>query len=60
MLCNSDEGEPGTCKDRDILRFNPHQLIEGMALVVMRWVLQWVITIFVVNFGNLLSVVKQL
>ncbi len=32
VLCNSDEGEPGTCKDRDILRFNPHQVIEGMAL----------------------------
>ena len=32
MLCNSDEGEPGTCKDRDILRYNPHQLIEGMAI----------------------------
>ena len=25
VLCNADEGEPGTCKDRDILRFNPHQ-----------------------------------
>jgi len=32
ILCNSDEGEPGTCKDRDILRFNPHQLIEGMVI----------------------------
>lgn len=32
VLCNSDEGEPGTCKDRDILRFNPHQLIEGIAI----------------------------
>jgi NADH-quinone oxidoreductase subunit F len=32
VLCNSDEGEPGTCKDRDILRFNPHQVIEGLAL----------------------------
>ncbi len=32
LLCNSDEGEPGTCKDRDILLYNPHQLIEGMAL----------------------------
>ncbi len=30
VLCNADEGEPGTCKDRDILRLNPHQLIEGM------------------------------
>lgn len=32
VLCNSDEAEPGTCKDRDILLFNPHQLIEGMAM----------------------------
>ncbi len=32
VLCNADEGEPGTCKDRDILRFNPHQVIEGMAI----------------------------
>ena len=32
IVCNSDEGEPGTCKDRDILRFNPHALIEGMAI----------------------------
>src|SRR5260221_12262053 len=32
VVCNSDEGEPGTCKDRDILLFNPHQLIEGMAI----------------------------
>lgn len=32
VLCNSDEGEPGTCKDRDILRFNPHQVIEGIAI----------------------------
>lgn len=32
VLCNSDEGEPGTCKDRDILRINPHQVIEGMAI----------------------------
>ncbi len=32
IVCNSDEGEPGTCKDRDILRFNSHQLIEGMII----------------------------
>ncbi len=32
VVCNSDEGEPGTCKDREILRQNPHQLIEGMAI----------------------------
>ena len=32
IICNSDEGEPGTCKDRDILRFNPHQLVEGMII----------------------------
>ncbi|HET8808140.1 MAG TPA: NADH-quinone oxidoreductase subunit NuoF [Methylophaga sp.] len=32
IVCNSDEGEPGTCKDRDIMRYNPHQLIEGMII----------------------------
>ena len=26
LVCNSDEGEPGTFKDRDIIRYNPHQL----------------------------------
>jgi len=32
LVCNADEGEPGTFKDRDILRYAPHQLIEGMLL----------------------------
>jgi NADH-quinone oxidoreductase subunit F len=32
VVCNSDESEPGTCHDRDILRLNPHALIEGMAI----------------------------
>jgi NADH-quinone oxidoreductase subunit F len=32
LVCNSDESEPGTCKDRDILRFNPHALVEGLAI----------------------------
>jgi NADH-quinone oxidoreductase subunit F len=32
LLCNSDESEPGTCHDRDILRFNPHAVIEGMII----------------------------
>ncbi len=32
LVCNSDEGEPGTFKDRDILRYNPHAVIEGMAI----------------------------
>lgn len=32
VLCNSDESEPGTCHDRDITRFNPHAVIEGMAI----------------------------
>jgi NADH-quinone oxidoreductase subunit F len=32
LVCNSDEGEPGTFKDRDILRYNPHTVIEGMAI----------------------------
>jgi NADH-quinone oxidoreductase subunit F len=32
LICNSDEGEPGTCKDRDLLQFNPHMVIEGMII----------------------------
>ena len=32
LVCNSDESEPGTCHDREILRYNPHSLIEGMAI----------------------------
>src|SRR6202020_630663 len=32
LVCNSDESEPGTCHDRDILRYNPHALIEGLAI----------------------------
>ncbi len=32
ILCNSDESEPGTCHDREILRYNPHSVIEGMAI----------------------------
>ncbi len=32
VVCNSDESEPGTFKDRDIMRYNPHQMIEGMAI----------------------------
>src|SRR5690606_23381321 len=33
LVCNSDEGEPGTCKDREILMYNPHIVIERMAIV---------------------------
>ena len=32
LVCNSDEGEPGTCKDRDIMQYNPHSVIEGMTI----------------------------
>tara|TARA_B110000459_G_C16610939_1_gene496085 strand:+ start:1061 stop:2368 length:1308 start_codon:yes stop_codon:yes gene_type:complete len=32
LVCNSDEGEPGTCKDKLIMMHNPHQLLEGMAI----------------------------
>jgi len=32
IVCNSDEGEPGTFKDKELLLKNPHQVIEGMAI----------------------------
>jgi len=38
IVCNADEGEPGTFKDRAILEFNPHQLIEGM--IIAGWAMQ--------------------
>ena len=32
LVINADEGEPGTCKDRDIIRNEPHKLIEGCVI----------------------------
>jgi len=32
LVCNSDESEPGTCHDREVLRYNPHSIVEGMAI----------------------------
>ncbi|HMZ81904.1 MAG TPA: NADH-quinone oxidoreductase subunit F, partial [Acidobacteriota bacterium] len=32
VVCNADESEPGTCKDRPLMEYDPHQLIEGMAI----------------------------
>jgi NADH-quinone oxidoreductase subunit F len=32
LVCNADESEPGTCKDRELIAYDPHLLIEGMAI----------------------------
>src|ERR1035437_9347737 len=32
LVCNADESEPGTCKDRQIIRYTPHLLIEGLII----------------------------
>lgn len=32
LVVNADESEPGTCKDRDIIRYDPHKLVEGCVL----------------------------
>src|SRR3954452_20776302 len=32
LVCNADESEPGTCKDRELMAYDPHLLIEGMAI----------------------------
>ena len=44
LVVNADEGEPGTCKDRDILRHEPHKLLEGclMAGYAMRAVAAYI------------------
>ena len=36
LVVNADESEPGTCKDREIMRFDPHRLIEGCLIAVLR------------------------
>lgn len=33
LVINADESEPGTCKDREILRHDPHKLVEGALIV---------------------------
>jgi NADH:ubiquinone oxidoreductase subunit F (NADH-binding) len=38
LVCNADESEPGTFKDRYLMEFIPHLLIEGMITPVMHWV----------------------
>ena len=53
LVCNSDEGEPGTFKDRDILRYNPHIVIEGMAIAALRDGLQtWATTTSTARSGR--------
>jgi len=37
LVCNCDESEPGTCKDRELVYWDPHQLIEGM--IISAWAL---------------------
>src|SRR5213079_3738971 len=32
IVCNADESEPGTCKDRPLMEYDPHQLIEGIII----------------------------
>ncbi|MBF0623325.1 MAG: NADH-quinone oxidoreductase subunit NuoF [Magnetococcales bacterium] len=41
LVCNADEGEPGTCKDREILRHDPHLLIEGMIIAAYAVQAEW-------------------
>ena len=36
LICNADESEPGTCKDRPLMEMDPHQLIEGMVIAGRR------------------------
>ena len=37
LVINADESEPGTCKDREILRHEPHSLLEGCLLAAWQW-----------------------
>ena len=55
IVCNSDEGEPGTFKDREIIKKNPHQLIEGMIIAAYMWGRRLDITIFMGKYGKSMS-----
>ena len=53
LVCNSDESEPGTCHDREVLRYNPHCLVEGMAIAAYsRWARRLLTTISAVNLST--------
>ena len=60
LVCNSDEGEPGTFKDRDILRYNPHIVIEGMIIAGLAMGITVGITISTVKFGMCMRDLKLL
>ena len=49
LVVNADESEPGTCKDREILRHEPHTLIEGCLIAGFLWVLMLHIYMLEVN-----------
>jgi NADH:ubiquinone oxidoreductase subunit F (NADH-binding) len=49
LVCNADESEPGTFKDRYLMEFIPHLLIEGMITPVLPWVQTYPISTFVEN-----------
>ena len=49
LVVNADESEPGTCKDRDIIRHEPHKLLEGCVWLVSRCVRTWLIFISAAN-----------
>jgi hypothetical protein len=63
LVCNSDEGEPGTCKDREIMQFNPHIVIEGMKKLWKRlglrgfWVTTFLAAVLVFNCMRLMALV---
>lgn len=58
LVVNADESEPGTCKDREILRHDPHTLVEGALLPVMRWVPLLPTSMFAVNSSASASVCR--
>ena len=52
LVINGDESEPGTCKDRDILRFEPHKLIEGC--LIASYAVKHMFVIFILEVNILL------
>lgn len=59
VVCNTDEGEPGTFKDRDIMRYNPHSVIEGMAIAAFAMGANRGYNYVLVKYGKLTNVLKR-
>jgi NADH-quinone oxidoreductase subunit F len=59
FICNADESEPGTFKDRYLMEFIPHLLIEGMITSSLHWVQTYPTSTFVENICGFIKILER-